>query len=174
MPTYLSLGSNLGDRARNLSLATMRLALAPGLELVRISSVYETAPWGDDDQPPFLNLVLAVRTTLTTHELLRFAKALETDLGRTPTRHWGPRVADVDILLHGDIRVATPDLVVPHAHIAERQFVLVPLAEIAPEVEVAPGVTAGHLARPGGDEVRRVGTLLDALKGERAGVVGRP
>ena len=82
-------------------------------------------------------------------------------------------MVDIDILLHGDIRVATPDLVVPHAHIAERQFVLVPLAEIAPEVEVAPGVTAGHLARPGGDEVRRVGTLGDALREEHRELVRR-
>jgi 2-amino-4-hydroxy-6-hydroxymethyldihydropteridine diphosphokinase len=164
MLTYLSLGSNRGSRACNLSLATIRLALTPGVDLLRLSSVYETAPWGDEDQPPFLNLVLAVRTTLGPHELLRQAKAIEALLGRTPTRHWGPRAIDIDILLFGELQIATPDLTIPHPHLAERQFVLVPLAEIAPDHALAPGITVRALAQPNCADMRRLGHLAQAMR----------
>jgi 2-amino-4-hydroxy-6-hydroxymethyldihydropteridine diphosphokinase len=153
MLTYLSLGSNLGDRRRNLSLAATRLALMEGVELVRLSSVYETAPWGDEDQPAFLNMVVAARVELEPGELLRRVKALEAALGREETRRWGPRVVDVDILLYGDERVDTAGLTIPHAHMRERQFVLVPLAEVAPELEEA------GLARDDGEEVSLVGRI---------------
>ena len=163
-PVYLSLGSNLGDRARNLSLAAMRLALLPGVELVRLSPVYETAPWGVQEQPAFLNMVARARVRHSPVGLLDELKRLEEALGREPSDRWGPRRIDIDILLFGGRRVSTPRLTIPHPRIAQRQFVLVPLADIAPEVEVSPGDTAGALARREGHEVSRVGCLADALR----------
>lgn len=159
----LSLGSNLGERARSISLAALRLALMPGVDLLRVSSLYETAPWGVQDQPPFLNAALLARVTLSPEDLLVAVKALERELGRTTTFRWGPRVVDVDILTFGEVRLATPALTLPHPHLLERQFVLVPLAEMAPELEVAPGVTAGKLAQADAPGVRRVGRLAEVV-----------
>lgn len=128
---WLGLGGNLGDR-----LATLNAALALLAEdvhpLVR-SSIYQTAPWGDLDQPAFLNLVAGGRTTLSPTSLLARCKAIEQQLGRTPTRHWGPRVVDVDLLAYGDLVLHTPELQLPHPQLHRRGFVLVPLTEVAPE-----------------------------------------
>lgn len=129
---FLGLGSNLGDRAAHLRAALKELASV--LQIERISSVYETAPQLLSDQPSFYNLVCAGRTKLSPHELLRFLKTLEQRLGRTPTYRYGPREIDLDILLYGDQSITTPDLTIPHPRMAERGFVLVPLAEIAPEL----------------------------------------
>lgn len=164
---FLGLGSNLGHRARSLSLAAMRLALAPGLELLRISPVYETAPWGVEEQPAFLNMVLAARSGLAPEELLATAKRIERDLGRQPAQPWGPRCIDIDILLHGDRRVATPDLVIPHPRLPQRQFALVPLAAIAPDALVAPGVMAADLARPDAPDITCLGPLAPLLRASR-------
>ena len=99
-----------------------------------LSSVYETKPWGYADQPSFLNMVCRVDTDLSPQELLGEAQEVERILGRAPTFRYGPRVVDVDILLYGNRVVDTQDLRVPHPHLGERAFVLVPLAEIAPEL----------------------------------------
>jgi 2-amino-4-hydroxy-6-hydroxymethyldihydropteridine diphosphokinase len=131
---YLGLGSNLGNRRRNLSAARRRLRLA-GVRILRHSRVVETEPWGDVEQPRFLNQVVEAEWKGTPRELLGVAKEVEREGGRTATRRWGPRVIDVDILLFGDRRVREPDLVVPHPRIAERRFVTVALDELG----VSPG-----------------------------------
>jgi 2-amino-4-hydroxy-6-hydroxymethyldihydropteridine diphosphokinase len=126
---YLGLGSNLGRRARNLSAARRRLR-QKGARILRQSRVIETEPWGVTDQPRFLNQVIEVDWTGTPRQLLKAAKDVEREGGRKPTRRWGPRVIDVDILLFGDVRIAQRDLVVPHPRIGERQFVLESLGEL--------------------------------------------
>jgi 2-amino-4-hydroxy-6-hydroxymethyldihydropteridine diphosphokinase len=126
---YLGLGSNLGRRARNLSAARRRLR-QKGARIVRQSRVIETAPWGDADQPRFLNQVIEVEWAGTARELLAAAKEAEREGGRTPTRRWGPRVIDVDILLFGDERISEKGLEVPHPGISERPFVVEPLREL--------------------------------------------
>jgi 2-amino-4-hydroxy-6-hydroxymethyldihydropteridine diphosphokinase len=126
---YLGLGTNLGSRARNLSAARRRLR-QKGARILRQSRVVETEPWGVTDQPRFLNQVIEVEWTGTPRQLLKAAKDVEREGGRKPTRRWGPRVIDVDILLFGDERIAQRDLVVPHPRIGERQFVLQSLGEL--------------------------------------------
>jgi 2-amino-4-hydroxy-6-hydroxymethyldihydropteridine diphosphokinase len=126
---YVGLGSNLGTRSRNLSAARRRLR-EKGLRIQRQSRVMETAPWGVTDQPPFLNQVFEAEWSGTPRQLLRAAKQVEKEGGRRPTRRWGPRVIDVDILLFGDERVDQPDLVIPHPRIGERDFVLASLDEL--------------------------------------------
>jgi 2-amino-4-hydroxy-6-hydroxymethyldihydropteridine diphosphokinase len=124
----LALGSNLGDRAANLRRAVEELTNT-GFRLERASSVWETPPY-PSGQPPFLNAVVTGETSLSPEELLAAAKAIETRIGRKPTYHWGPRVIDIDILFYGTLQIDLPDLVIPHPLIAERAFVLVPLAEV--------------------------------------------
>jgi 2-amino-4-hydroxy-6-hydroxymethyldihydropteridine diphosphokinase len=129
---YLSLGSNLGDRLTNLrnAIAALPPKVQPGIQ----SSVYETEPWGYSDQPTFLNLVLQVNTALDPFDLLAFLKEIEVILGRQETFRFGPRLIDLDILFYDDLVMNTPKLTIPHPRIAERAFVLIPLAEIAPEL----------------------------------------
>jgi len=129
---YFGIGSNLGDRLAYLQLAVDELAAADGVTVVGVSPVYETAPVGGPEQPDYLNAVVAVDTTLTAHELLDVAHAVETEAERVRTVRWGPRTLDVDVLLVGDERVDDPDLVVPHPRMAERAFVVVPLADLDP------------------------------------------
>jgi 2-amino-4-hydroxy-6-hydroxymethyldihydropteridine diphosphokinase len=126
---YLGLGSNLGRRARNLSAARRKLRQR-GARIVRQSRVIETEPWGDTDQPRFLNQVLEVEWVGTARSLLVAAKDVEREGGRKPTRRWGPRVVDVDILLFGDERISEKGLEVPHPGIAQRPFVLESLREL--------------------------------------------
>jgi 2-amino-4-hydroxy-6-hydroxymethyldihydropteridine diphosphokinase len=126
---YLGLGSNLGPRSRNLSAARRRLRQR-GARILRQSRVIETEPWGDTEQPRFLNQVIEVEWPGTPNQLLKAAKEVEHDGGRVPTRRWGPRVIDVDILLFGKERVKRRDLVIPHPRIAERAFVRESLDEL--------------------------------------------
>jgi 2-amino-4-hydroxy-6-hydroxymethyldihydropteridine diphosphokinase len=126
---YLGLGTNVGRRARNLSAARRRLR-QKGVRISRQSRVIETEPWGDPDQPRFLNQVVEVEWRGTARRLLAVAKAVEREGGRKPTRRWGPRVIDVDILLFGEERVSEPDFEVPHPGILERPFVLESLREL--------------------------------------------
>jgi 2-amino-4-hydroxy-6-hydroxymethyldihydropteridine diphosphokinase len=129
---YLGIGSNLGERLAYLQLAVDELAAADGVSVVGVSPVYETAPVGGPEQPDYLNAVVAVDTTLTAHELLDVAHAVETEAERVRTVRWGPRTLDVDVLLVGDEQIDDPDLVVPHPRMAERAFVVVPLADLDP------------------------------------------
>ncbi len=127
---YLLLGSNLGNRAELLGQARAHLAATAG-PIVAESGIYETAAWGREDQPAFLNQAVAVRTTLLPAELLAACQAAEHQAGRQRLEHWGSRTLDVDILLFGQECIGTPSLSVPHPRLAERRFALVPLAEIA-------------------------------------------
>jgi len=129
---YLGLGANLGERAANLAAA--RAALPPPVRCLRASRVYETAPWGYQDQPAFLNQVLEAQTELEPLDLLAHLKAIEANLGRTPTFRFGPRVIDIDILFYGEQVIARAGLTIPHPLLAQRPFVLVPLAELAPQL----------------------------------------
>lgn len=135
---YLGLGSNLGDRAAHLQSAVDGLSAHPRVRLVSASPVYETEPVGGPPQPDYLNAVVAVDTDLDARALLGLAKALEAAAGRARGERWGPRTLDVDVLLVGEERVQEPDLVVPHPRIHQRAFVLAPLADLAPDLVVAP------------------------------------
>jgi 2-amino-4-hydroxy-6-hydroxymethyldihydropteridine diphosphokinase len=130
---YLSLGSNLGERERNLEEAIALLEGA-GVRVLRRSHVYETEPQEVRDQPWFLNLVLEAATELFPKQLLACALKIERKLGRTRTRPKGPRTIDIDILLYGNAVIDAEELVVPHPRMAERRFVLEPLAELAPDL----------------------------------------
>ena len=130
---FLGLGTNIGDRKKNLARALTSLNDRPDLTILRTSRIYETEPWGVVDQPKFLNMVAEVATSISSRELLERVKKLETDMGREAGPRFGPRLIDIDILLLEDQVVDESDLQIPHASLHERAFVLVPLAEIAPE-----------------------------------------
>jgi 2-amino-4-hydroxy-6-hydroxymethyldihydropteridine diphosphokinase len=160
---YLALGTNLGDRSANLRSAVERLGAAVAIE--RISSVYETEPAYLLDQPRFLNMALCGSTTLEPHALLALLKRIERDMGRAAGPRYGPRAIDLDILLYNSQALETADLTIPHPRMAERPFVLIPLAEIAPEL-IPPGWdrSVGALAevvRGNGDVLVRIGNLHD-------------
>ena len=137
---YLGLGSNVGDREANLRDA--RAALSPaGVEVLASSSLYETAPQGELlDQPDFLNACLRIRTALDPEELLAVCKRVERELGRTPggVRH-GPRPIDVDVLLLGDLEYSAERLTLPHREVTSRRFVVEPLLELDPKLELPDG-----------------------------------
>lgn len=142
---YLALGSNLGDRRGNLAAAIQRLR--EKVEIHTISSVYETEPVGYLDQPRFLNMVCCGKTELAAQELLQEVKTIETAIGRQPSFRNGPRPIDIDILLYDDVQIEQNNLVVPHPRMQERAFVLVPLAEISPNmIDPVSGRTAQELA----------------------------
>ncbi len=127
---FLGLGSNLGDRWANL-----RGAVAALPDVVAVSSVYETQPvGGPEDQGPYLNAVVQLATDRSPRQLLDAAAAAEATAGRVRTVRWGPRTLDVDVLWIDGVRMAEPDLIVPHPRLWERAFVLVPLAELAPDL----------------------------------------
>ncbi len=129
---YLGLGSNVGDRKRNLIGALERLA--PQMQVEAVSSLYETDPVGPQDQQDFCNSVCRASTRLTPDELLEHVKQIERDIGRMKGERWGPREIDIDILLYGDQVVDSPELRIPHLEMTNRAFVLVPLAELAFDV----------------------------------------
>ena len=130
MRAFLGLGANLGDRW-----ATLRAAVAGVPDVVAVSPVYETEPvGGPPGQPPYLNLVVELDTDRSPRELLEEARRLEAAAGRVREERFGPRTLDVDVLLVGDLVVDEPDLVVPHPRLAQRRFVLAPLADLAPDL----------------------------------------
>lgn len=130
---YIALGSNLGDRVANLLEAASRLDDIAGLRVARISSFLDNpAVGGPADSPPFLNAAAELRVSLAPRELLEALLGVEQAMGRARTVHWGPRIIDLDLLLYGQEVIAEPDLHVPHPRMAERDFVLRPLAEVAP------------------------------------------
>jgi 2-amino-4-hydroxy-6-hydroxymethyldihydropteridine diphosphokinase len=154
---YLSLGSNLGDRAANLREAIAQMECAG--QLLAISAMYETQPVDVPDQPWFLNCVAAIETDKTPGELLQLALQVEARMGRLRLRDKGPRKIDIDILLFGDRVVDEPGLKIPHPAMQQRRFVLEPLVEIAPEVRhPVIGKTARELlgALSEGQRVRRL------------------
>lgn len=131
-PVYLLLGANLGNREENLQLAHRELQ-GPDLEITRQSGVYQTAPWGDPNQPAFLNQVLELRTSFSPDSLLRRCQQIEALAGPPKSTKWGARYLDIDILFYDEEVIEHPNLKVPHPELHRRKFTLVPLAEIAPD-----------------------------------------
>lgn len=134
MTIYLSLGSNLGDRRAMLQEGERKLRQIDGVTVKAVSAYYETPPWGKTDQPIFLNSAMAVETTLTPQELLRHCQDIEKSLFRVRHEKWGARTLDIDLVYSDDVMVYTKELVLPHPYLLDRAFVLVPLAEIAPQL----------------------------------------
>ncbi|MGB7874837.1 MAG: 2-amino-4-hydroxy-6-hydroxymethyldihydropteridine diphosphokinase [Anaerolineales bacterium] len=129
---YIALGTNLGDRKANLRAAVE--SMPPDVKVVAESHVYETPPWGYEDQPAFLNMVVKAETDLEPGSLLKYLKQLEAELGREQNFRWGPRLIDLDVLFYDDLIIKSPPLVIPHPRLHERAFVLAPLADVAPDM----------------------------------------
>lgn len=157
MPSaYFCLGSNLGAREKNLTWALSLLSQEVNLE--KVSSIYETEPVGYKEQPLFLNLVCRITTNLNPGGLLRLAKTIESKMGRIPSFPNSPRPIDIDILFYDNKIIKTKDLTIPHPRLADRAFVLVPLAEIAPELvhpEMGKSITELASNIKGYSEVRK-------------------
>ena len=149
MRAFVGLGSNLGEREAMIRLALDDLARLPGTKLIRASSLYDTEPVGDVEQPNFLNAVAQLDTELTARQLLWNLQLIEKRLGRTRTRRYGPRTIDLDLLLFGSLIVEEPDLQVPHPELTRRSFVLVPLVELDPLLvhPVSGDTLLDHLSR---------------------------
>ena len=149
---YLGLGANLGDRHATLSTALARLAATPDVHIARVSPVYETAALilpGQPPQPDYLNLVVELETALTPHALLDLCLTIEQHLGRVRLERWGPRTVDLDVLLIGDLAASDERLTLPHPRLHERAFVLVPLADLAPDLLANGTPVRTHLSRTG-------------------------
>jgi 2-amino-4-hydroxy-6-hydroxymethyldihydropteridine diphosphokinase len=129
---YLGLGSNIGDKVANCQLALAEIAASNHHHITAVSSLYKTEPIGYRDQDWFINCVAEVSTALQPRPLHAFLQGIEKDMGRQKTFRMGPRIIDLDILFYGDEVIADTDLIIPHPHLHERGFVLVPLAELAP------------------------------------------
>lgn len=136
---YIGLGSNLGDRTANVAEGLAELAGLPDTQLVAVSHAYESEPWGLESQDPFVNAVAHIRTNLFADQLLALLKDAEERQGRRPTTRFGPRTLDLDILLFGDEEWDSDALTIPHPRMAERDFVIRPLLEIAPELRYPNG-----------------------------------
>ena len=154
----LGLGGNLGDPPAMIAAALRMLSARGHLTITAVSSIYRTPPWGPVAQPDFANACALATTDLTPRDLLAEVKAVERALGRRDGERWGPRAIDVDILFYADVSVDTPDLVIPHEGLFKRAFVLVPLAELAPNL-----VVAGH--RIGAAAARQDGTGIRSWSG---------
>jgi len=139
----IALGSNLGQRLENLQGGLDALFDAPGLALVAVSPVYQTAPVGGPQQPDYLNAVLIATTTLPAHAVLERCHGVESVFGRVRDETWGPRTLDLDIILYGDVVSDEPELTLPHPRAHERAFVLAPWHDIDPDAEI-PGW--GHVS----------------------------
>jgi 2-amino-4-hydroxy-6-hydroxymethyldihydropteridine diphosphokinase len=155
----IGLGSNLGDRARHIAEAIA--VLSEAASLVRVSSLYETAPIGGPEQGPYLNGVAIIDTDLSPHGLLQQCLAIERDQGRDRRERWGPRTLDLDILLYGDETVADGNLTIPHPRMTERRFVLEPLLEAWPDATLPDGTAlAGFLSGVAKQRVRKLEALV--------------
>ncbi len=151
-PAYIAIGSNLDDPAAQVRSALRHLAAVERTRLVVSSRLYRSAPLGPQDQPEFVNAAAGVLTQLSPRELLTQLKEIERSMGRvSPVVRWGPRRIDLDLSMYGDQRVNEPDLTVPHPGVPERNFVLYPLRDIAPEVIVPGHASVASLAERIGD-----------------------
>lgn len=144
----IAIGSNLGNSVEIVRIAIS--ALRQTGDLTAVSQLYRSEPWGEANQPHFINAVALISTALGPRELLRALQGIEREMGRTPTYKWGPRTIDLDIVYYDDIKIDEPDLKIPHPHFRERSFVLVPLAEIDPRYadEASKVQQSGLLAVP--------------------------
>lgn len=158
---FIALGSNLNDRQALLQGGLDALQAVSGIEVVSVSSIYETAPHGYTDQPAFLNAVCCAETDHTPEAILAEMQRIEHRFERQRHIHWGPRTLDLDLLLFGEICLSSSNLTIPHPHIGERDFVLVPLLEIAPEIcNPSTGRNyAQDLAKIGSPDARAVAEL---------------
>lgn len=136
---FIGVGSNLGDRVGAVHRAVGLLRSVDGVGELELSRLYESAPWGKVDQPPFVNAVVHVRTVLGPVQLLIVLRTIELKLGRVPSDRWGPRSIDLDILLYGDVTIRRRGLTIPHAAMDERAFVLAPLRDLLPSYQCANG-----------------------------------
>jgi len=136
MKAYIGLGSNLGNPQIQVVSAQQELAKLPQTQLIAASSLYKSPPMGPQDQPDYINAVVGLETNLSPNDLLDHLQKIEQQHGRVKQRHWGERTLDLDILLYGQQQIEEEHLQVPHKGIAERAFVLYPLAEIAPELVI--------------------------------------
>lgn len=139
---YIALGANLSDTFGNLRSAVIMLNNGKNCIVTVISSLYKTKPVGVEDQPDFINAVVKIETLLSAQDLLKFCNDIEQKLGRKRTIRWGPRVIDIDILLYENVVIKDENLIIPHPRMMERAFVLVPLAEIAPDIILEGRITA--------------------------------
>ena len=144
---WLSLGGNLGDPAKSMAAALRILDAEENTRVVAVSALYRTPPWGKTDQPDFLNAAAQLATRLSPRELLDLCLEAEQKLKRVRAERWGPRLIDIDILLFDDVAVREPGLEIPHPRLSERAFVLAPLAEIAPALEIGGVPAAEWLAK---------------------------
>ena len=154
---YLSIGTNMGERYENLQHAVDLLKEKKELELIRVSSVFETAAVGYTDQADFLNIAVHLKTTISSVEMLNICQEIERELGRVREFRWGPRVIDLDILLYNQENIETENLIVPHPRMYERAFVLVPLVEITPS--------------PFDEQLQQAHDLLQQMDCEKEGVI---
>lgn len=154
---YLSIGTNMGERYENLQHAVALLKEKKEIELIRVSSVYETAAVGYTDQADFLNIAVHLKTDISSTEMLKICQAIEQELGRVREFRWGPRVIDLDILLYNQENIETESLIVPHPRMYERAFVLVPLVEITPS--------------PLDEQLQQAHDLLQQMDCEKEGVI---
>jgi 2-amino-4-hydroxy-6-hydroxymethyldihydropteridine diphosphokinase len=143
---YVGLGANLGDPPRQIEWALQRIALLPGTELVARSPLYRSAPLGPADQPHYCNAACLLRTALEPLALLQALQAIEAAAGRQRDRHWGPRTLDLDLLHIPGVAVDSPQLCLPHPQLHQRSFVLQPLRDIAPALEIPGHGAIGILA----------------------------
>jgi 2-amino-4-hydroxy-6-hydroxymethyldihydropteridine diphosphokinase len=155
----IALGGNVGDARATLDKAVELLCDGQEVRLLARSSDYRTPPWGDENQAPFVNLCIEVETSLTPRALLARAQQVERSLGRVRAkdRRWGPRTADLDILAYDEVALDEPDLKLPHPRLFERAFVLVPLAEIAPDRLIGGIRVRDALARTNTSGIERLG-----------------
>ncbi len=167
MVCHLGLGANIAYPAYQLAAAISALAASPEMSLHRISSVYLTKPAGFTDQPSFFNMALAIRTNLSPSELLNVIANIESALGRERSIKDGPRTIDIDILVCGQITCERAELTVPHPRMKERQFVLTPLSEIAPDLILPDGCVVAQLVEDDCREVCRLGRLAGLVRAGR-------
>ncbi|WP_310618441.1 2-amino-4-hydroxy-6-hydroxymethyldihydropteridine diphosphokinase [Flexibacterium corallicola] len=160
----LGLGSNLGDSNAYIKSAISILDQTPDIEVIATSSHYRTPPWGPVPQDDYRNCCVTIRTSLSAQELLRTCLGVEEDLGRTREERWGPRTIDIDLLLYGDQTVQDEGLEVPHPRMAERAFVLIPLAEIWPDAHIGNGLTVQAALKtcPDQDGIYKLQCLLNS------------
>lgn len=161
----LGFGGNLGDPVAAFAAALSRLRAHAAVELKAVSSVWRTAPWGKLDQPEFRNMAVLIETTLPAKDLLSLCLTIERESGRERRERWGPRTLDIDILTYGGQTIDRPGLQIPHPRIAERAFVLAPLAEIAPGITMGERSVAELSAAIASDDVSRDAEGMTRLKG---------
>jgi 2-amino-4-hydroxy-6-hydroxymethyldihydropteridine diphosphokinase len=164
---WLSLGGNIGNPAEAMGTALRLLDAEPDTKVVAVSSLYKTPPWGKTDQPDFINAAAGVETSLSPRGLLERCLDAERRLKRVRQERWGPRVLDMDILLFGNWRIVEEGLVIPHPRMLERAFVLVPLAEIAPNLVLEGAAVSARAERIDSAGIVRLPTRRDWWKQPR-------